>query len=117
MDLPGPDTAEVDDETDFNMFDFEHFISALAKRTWTLEPDADDPNLCNSETEMDESDEVEPEAYIAEVMSEPLNDSDDAFDDLDFFDDVANEDWTTREGANNNPDFLSDAELKAIDDE
>ncbi|KAI9992330.1 hypothetical protein PInf_017727 [Phytophthora infestans] len=106
---------ELEDVAEFNMHDSNGFIFALSKY---------DPNLCDSDSESDKSDEIDTEDYIHEVMDtevglasnaaeDALSDNDDGLDDAEFFEDVADDDWSPRENANANPDFLRDAELKA----
>ncbi|KAG1687891.1 hypothetical protein DVH05_004543 [Phytophthora capsici] len=116
---------EIDVVAEFNMHDSNEFISALSKCEWSQNADADDPNLCDSDSESNKSDDIDTEDYIHEVMDteedlannadeDALSDNDDGLDDAEFFEDVADDDWSPRENANANPDFLGDAELKAV---
>ncbi|KAG2920854.1 hypothetical protein PC117_g16393 [Phytophthora cactorum] len=66
------EVAVVDEVAEFNMYDSDRFISAVAKCVWTQEPDSDDPNHCSTESENDELDEVDTEEYITEVMNNEL---------------------------------------------
>ncbi|ETI39561.1 hypothetical protein F443_14855 [Phytophthora nicotianae P1569] len=116
---------ELDDVAEFNMHDSNRFISALSKCEWSQNADADDPNLCDSDSESDKSDDIDAEDYIHEVMDaevnlasdaadDALSDNDDGLDDGEFFMGFADDDWSPRENDNANPDFLRDTELKAV---
>ncbi|KAF4130459.1 hypothetical protein GN958_ATG20353 [Phytophthora infestans] len=59
---------ELKDVAVFNMHDSNGFIFALSKCEWSQNADADDPNLCHSDSESDKSDEIDTEDYINEVM-------------------------------------------------
>ncbi|EEY68880.1 uncharacterized protein PITG_18980 [Phytophthora infestans T30-4] len=60
--------VELDDVAELNMHDSNGFISALSKCEWCQNADADDPNLCDSDSESDKSDGIDTEDYIHEVM-------------------------------------------------
>ncbi|ETL50080.1 hypothetical protein L916_00623 [Phytophthora nicotianae] len=83
---------QVDYEAEFNMYDSDRFMSALAKNEWSCEAEDDDPNPCSAEVEIDEADEVETEDHLDEVMNVELEE----------------------EGERS--DFIGDDELKAIAD-
>ncbi|ETI56945.1 hypothetical protein F443_00680 [Phytophthora nicotianae P1569] len=63
---------QVDYEAEFNMYDSDRFMSALAKNEWSCEAEDDDPNPCSAEVEIDEANEVETEDHIDEVMNVEL---------------------------------------------
>ncbi|KAG7378873.1 hypothetical protein PHYPSEUDO_009409 [Phytophthora pseudosyringae] len=125
--------VEVADEVEeFDIYDSNRFIAAMSRQEWSQDPDADDPNLCESGSETDEPDEVDTEDYIAQVMGEEVDltsdyaevtlaneeRSDDEGDlrDGDFYEDVADGDWRPREETHPDPEFISDAELRAVAD-
>ncbi|KAG7375776.1 hypothetical protein PHYPSEUDO_015296 [Phytophthora pseudosyringae] len=122
----------ADDVEEFDIYDSNRFITAMSRQDWSQDPDADDPNLSDSGSETDEPDEVDTEDYIAQVMGEEvdltsdyaevnlangeLSDDESDLRDGDFYEDVADGDWRPREETHPDPEFISDAELRAVAD-
>ncbi|OWZ17820.1 hypothetical protein PHMEG_0008192 [Phytophthora megakarya] len=116
-------SSQVDGEAEFNTYDSDQFLAALARHEGSNEAEDDDPNICGSECEEDEPDDVETDQQLQEVMNveideehEALSASECEFDDNEVFETIANEAWSPRDDANVNPDFITDDELKAIAD-
>ncbi|KAG7380090.1 hypothetical protein PHYPSEUDO_007796 [Phytophthora pseudosyringae] len=122
----------ADDVEGFDIYDSNRFIAAMLRQDWSQDSDADDPNICESGSETDEPDEVDTEDYIAQVMgeevdltsdyvevnlaNEELSDDESDLRDGDFYEDVADGDWRPREETHPDPEFISDAELRAVAD-
>ncbi|KAG7385630.1 hypothetical protein PHYBOEH_008972 [Phytophthora boehmeriae] len=101
--------ADCDDEADFNTYDSNGFLAALSQRKWLGDPDEDDPNPCDSESEIDEADDVASERCMDEMLDEDIESQDD-----EIYDEVVDDEWLPRDDICSDSQFMNGDELDAV---